>query len=164
MNQAPREYGHGWQGTWENMGRYLENVSPPVVWNFTPEQLQDPDEVMECLKKRRSGYSKVAQLATLCWALASIYQTLLDIMQHPQGEERENIPTDTMAKPDTISVASITKKKQWKQKSACLVKDEEASPKRKREKESEEAVCSAAGQSQEWEEEETEIINEIEAT
>ena len=80
----------------------------------------------------------------------------------PQGEERENIPTDTVAKPDTISVASITKKKQWKWKSSGLVRDEEASPKREQEKESEEAACSAAEQSQE--QEETEIINETETT
>ena len=35
-------------------------------------------------------------------------------MQHPQGEERENIPTDTMDKRDTVSVTPITKKKKWK--------------------------------------------------
>ncbi|KAK4806940.1 hypothetical protein QYF61_027307 [Mycteria americana] len=143
-------------------------MARPVVWNFTPKQVQDPDEVIECLKKNRHGYSKEAQLTTLCWALASIYQTLLDIMQHPQGEERvsgsENVPTDTMAKPDTLSVAPISKKKQWKQKPTCLVRDEEASPKREQEKESEEADCSAAEQSQEQEEEETEIINETETT
>ena len=85
-------------------------------------------------------------------------------MQHPQGEERENKPTDTMAKPDTISVTPITKKKQWKQKSIRLVREEEASPKSEQEKESEEAACSAAEQSQEQEEEETEIINETETT
>jgi len=27
---------------WENIGRYLEDFSPPMVWNFTPELL-DPD-------------------------------------------------------------------------------------------------------------------------
>lgn len=79
----------------------------------------------------------------------------------------ENIPTDTVAKPETqsstISVTPITKKK-WKQKSTCLVRDEEASPKRVQERESEEAACSAAEQSQEQEEEGTEIINETETT
>ena len=84
--------------------------------------------------------------------------------QHPQGEERENIPTDTMAKADAVSVAPRTEKKQWKRKSTCLVRDEEASPKREQERESEEAACSAAEQSQEQKEEETEIINETETT
>ncbi|KAK4827542.1 hypothetical protein QYF61_018886 [Mycteria americana] len=147
---------------WENMGRYLKNFSPPVVWNFTPKQLQDPDEVIECLEKKKCcGYSKEAQLTAPCWALASIYQTLLDIMQHTQGKERENIPTDTMAKPETIIVAPITKKKQWKPKSACLVRDEEASPKREQEKESEEAACSAAEHSQELEGKEAQQLGSL---
>ena len=97
-----------------------------MVWNVTPKQLQDPDEVIERLKKKCHGYSREMVLTALGWALASIYQTLLSIVQHPQGEERENIPTDTMAKADTVSVAPRTKKKQWKRKSTCLVRDEEA--------------------------------------
>ena len=165
MTQAPRQRGHGWQGMWENMDRYLENFSPPMVWNFTPEQVQDRDEVIECLKKRRLGDSREAQLVTLCWGLASTYWTLLDTIQHSLGEGRvsgsENVTTGTMAKPETTSVAPIIKKIQRKWKSASLVRDEEASPKREQERESEEAACSAAEQSQEQEEEETEIINEM---
>ncbi|KAM9302508.1 LOW QUALITY PROTEIN: protein ITPRID1 [Morus bassanus] len=69
-----------------------------------------------------------------------------------------------MAKAETISVAPIAKKKQWKQKSVHLVRDEEASPEREQETESEQAACSAAEQSQEQEAEETEIINETETT
>ncbi|OPJ76193.1 hypothetical protein AV530_017869 [Patagioenas fasciata monilis] len=80
------------------MSRYLENFSPPMVWSFTPEQLQDPVEVTEYVKEKCSSYSKEAQLTALCWALASIYQTLLNIMQCPQGEEREGKkPTGTAA-------------------------------------------------------------------
>ena len=97
-----------------------------MVWKFTLKQLQDPNEGIDCLKKKKKccGYSREAQLTALGWALANIYRTLLNIMQHPQREERGNIPTDTMAKPDTISVAPITKKKQWKQKSTHLARDE----------------------------------------
>ena len=97
-----------------------------MVWNFTPEQLQDPDEVIERLGKKSRGYSRETVLTALGWALAGISQTVLSIVQHPQGEERENSPRDTMAKADTVSVAPLTKKKQWKRKSACLVRDEEA--------------------------------------
>jgi len=73
--------------------------------------------VVECLKKKKKkAASKEAQLTALYWALASTYQTPLDIVQCPQGEEKvsgsENIPTDSMAKPDSISVIAITKKKQ----------------------------------------------------
>lgn len=52
-------------------------------------------------------------------------------------------------------------KKQWKQKFAHLVRDEEASPEREQKKESEEAACTAAEQPQEQEEEEAEIMTEI---
>ncbi|XP_049683074.1 ubiquitin carboxyl-terminal hydrolase 4 isoform X4 [Accipiter gentilis] len=99
QRSAPRLDSHGWHGIWENMGRYLENFSPPVVWNFTPEQLQNPHEVVEYLKGKCCGYSKEAQLTTLCWALASIYQTLLNVMQHPQRAGRENRLTGTAAIP-----------------------------------------------------------------
>ncbi|MCQ4187479.1 hypothetical protein FK515_28195, partial [Klebsiella pneumoniae] len=87
--------GQGWHGMWEKTGRYLENFSPPMVWNFTPEQLQNPDEVIEYLKEKCHSYSKEAKLTALCWALASIYQTLLNV-QHPQEEGRKNQPTDTL--------------------------------------------------------------------
>ena len=105
---APRLNSRGWHGVWENMGRYLESFSPPMVWNFTPEQLQDPDKVTDYLKGKCCGDSKEAQLIALCWALASIYQTLLDTVQHPQGEGRENRPTDTAATPTPATDTAAT--------------------------------------------------------
>ncbi|GAB0206671.1 hypothetical protein GRJ2_003132700 [Grus japonensis] len=68
-----------------------------MVWSFTPKQLQDPDKVIEYLKEKCCGYSKEAQLTALCWALASIYQTLLDSRQRHQGEEAQNRATGTVA-------------------------------------------------------------------
>lgn len=63
MAQALRQCGYGWQGTWENMDRCLERFTPPMVWNFSPEQVWNPDEVIEYLggKKRFPGYSKEAE-------------------------------------------------------------------------------------------------------
>jgi len=106
ITQAPRHSDYRWQGMWENMGRYLARFSPPMVWHFTPKQVQELDEVMECLKKKKcSGYSKAAQFLTACWGLASTYRTLLNTIQHRQGGERvsgsENKPTDTVVKPET---------------------------------------------------------------
>ncbi|GAB0182827.1 ubiquitin carboxyl-terminal hydrolase 4 [Grus japonensis] len=60
-----------------------------MVWNFTPEQLQHPDKVIEYVKGKCCGYSKETQLTALCWALATIYQTLLDSRQLHQGEEKK---------------------------------------------------------------------------
>lgn len=59
-------------GMGENVGKYLENLAPPKVWNFTPKQLQDPDREMEYLKGKCCDYSKEAQLRALGLALASI--------------------------------------------------------------------------------------------
>lgn len=66
MMQAPWLHGYGWQNMRKNMDRYLESFPPPMVCNFTSEQVQDPDEVIACLKKRCPSYSKKAQLNTLC--------------------------------------------------------------------------------------------------
>ncbi|GAB0203714.1 ubiquitin carboxyl-terminal hydrolase 4 [Grus japonensis] len=135
-----------------------------MVWSFTPEQLQDPDKVTEYLKGKCCGYSKETQLTALCWALATIYQTLLDSRQHHQGEERDNRPTSmattptpatgTVAtqtpmtgtagepkdQPIPVSVAPIHKKK-YTRKSVCLVKDDdEPGPSREQEEEPEPEV------------------------
>lgn len=31
-----------WYGMWKEMGQYLENFLPPMIWKFIPEQLQNP--------------------------------------------------------------------------------------------------------------------------
>ncbi|XP_049649800.1 uncharacterized protein LOC126035331 [Accipiter gentilis] len=106
QRSAPKLDIHGWHGMWEDMGRYLENFSPPVAWKFTPKQLQNPNEVVEYLKDKCCGYPRDTQLTTLCWALASIYQTLLDIMQHPQGEKGEKMENRTTC---TVATQTLTK-------------------------------------------------------
>ncbi|GAB0208118.1 hypothetical protein GRJ2_003277500 [Grus japonensis] len=135
-----------------------------MVWSFTPEQLQDPDKMVEYLKEKCCGYSKEAQLIALCWALATIYQTLLDSRQHHLGGERESRPTgtaDTQApttgpaaaqtpatgtvaepnnQPIPVSVAPIHKKK-YTRKSVHLVRDDdEPGPSREQEEEPEPEV------------------------
>ncbi|GAB0208033.1 hypothetical protein GRJ2_003269000 [Grus japonensis] len=118
-----------------------------MVWSFTPEQLEDPDKMVDYLKEKCCGDSKETQLTALCWALATIYQTLLDSRQrHPEGE-RENRPTgtvDTQApatgtvaepkdQPTPVSVAPIHKKK-YTRKLVRLVKDDdEPGPSREQE-------------------------------
>ncbi|GAB0207260.1 hypothetical protein GRJ2_003191600 [Grus japonensis] len=107
-----------------------------MVWSFTPEQLQDPDKMVEYLKGKCCGDSKETQLPALCWALATICQTLLDSRQHHPGGERE--PTGTTAtqapatgtvaepkdQPIPVSVAPIHKKK-YTRKLVRLVKDDD---------------------------------------
>ncbi|GAB0206560.1 hypothetical protein GRJ2_003121600 [Grus japonensis] len=137
---------------WESMGGYLKIFSPPMVWSFTPEQLQDPDKVVEYLKGKCCGDSKEAQLTALCWALATIYQTLLDSRQHhPEGESgptgtaaTQAPATGTVAEPKDqpipVSVTPIHKKK-YARKSVRLVKDDdEPGPSREQEEEPEPEV------------------------
>lgn len=104
QRSAPRLSSHGWHGMWENMGSFPS----PMVRNFMPEQLQDPDEVTEYLKAKVCGYSKEAKLITLCCDLASIYQTLFNIMQRPQREEREKRLTGTAATPTLVPSPAAT--------------------------------------------------------
>ncbi|GAB0198638.1 hypothetical protein GRJ2_002329200 [Grus japonensis] len=69
-----------------------------MVWSFTPEQLQDPHKMVEYLKGKCCGDSKETQLTALCWALATIYQTLLDSRQHhPEGESGSSGPAAAQA-------------------------------------------------------------------
>ncbi|PKU27484.1 ubiquitin carboxyl-terminal hydrolase 4 [Limosa lapponica baueri] len=79
-----------------------------MVWDFTPKQLQDPDKVIEYLKGKCGGYSREAQLTALCWALASIYQALLNTVQHPQEKEMETRPTGSVATATSVADAVIT--------------------------------------------------------
>lgn len=57
------------QGMWDGMGRCLEWWAPPVVWNFTSEQLQNPEKLVEYLEKVccHPGNPKDAQITAVCW-------------------------------------------------------------------------------------------------
>ncbi|PKU31323.1 ubiquitin carboxyl-terminal hydrolase 4 [Limosa lapponica baueri] len=80
-----------------------------------PPQLQGPDKVIEYLKGKCCGYSREAQFIARSWALASIYQTLLNIVQHtPVADtvaDTEAIPypaTDTAATPTAVIDTAAT--------------------------------------------------------
>ncbi|GAB0189130.1 hypothetical protein GRJ2_001378300 [Grus japonensis] len=137
---------------WESMGGYLETFSPPMVWSFTPEQLQDPEKMVEHLKGKCCGDSKETQLPVLCWALATIYQTLLESRQHhPEGESgptgtaaTQAPATGTVAEPKdqpiSVSVAPIHKKKYTKKLVRLVRDDDEPGPSREQEEEPEPEV------------------------
>lgn len=169
---APRQSSCGWQGVWGDMGRYVSRFSPPMVLNFTPEQVQNPRKLVECLKDVRpdpGNTRELHQLAALCWGLAYAYQMSIVTAQHPQGDrevsEFDDEITQTVTTPEDqpsmVSVAPIGKTKQWKRKSARLVR-EEAPP--KEEGEEKKAGSSKAASSQQHQGEETETINESETT
>ncbi|GAB0189115.1 hypothetical protein GRJ2_001376800 [Grus japonensis] len=123
-----------------------------MVWSFTPEQLQDPEKMVEHLKGKCSGDSKETQLNALCWALATIYPTLLDSRQHhPEGESgptgtaaTQTPATGTAAEPKdqpiSVSVAPIHKKKYTKKLVRLVRDDNEPGPSREQEEEPEPEV------------------------
>ncbi|GAB0189107.1 hypothetical protein GRJ2_001376000 [Grus japonensis] len=133
-----------------------------MVWSFTPEQLQDPDKMVEYLKGKCSGDSKETQLNALCWALATIYPTLLESRQHhPEGKSGPSGPAATQApatgtaatqapatgtvaepkdQPIPVSVAPIHKKKYTKKLVRLVRDDNEPGPSREQEEEPEPEV------------------------
>ncbi|KAK4818255.1 hypothetical protein QYF61_009430 [Mycteria americana] len=135
------------------MGKCLGWWEPPVFWNFTPEQVQNPEKLVEYLEKVccHSGNSRETQITATCQGLAHAYQALFNTIQYPQGEEEvsgsDDKVTGTVATPapvtDTaveprnqpvlVSVAPIHKKF-WKRKSAHLKReDEKAGPSQREE-------------------------------
>lgn len=93
-------------------GRIWAGVSEMTsnVLKFHSRKLQDPDKVIEYLQKK------------MPW-LFQRGTTLLNIMHHPQREERENKTTNSRAKPDTRLVTFITKRKKWNHKMGQVRRD-----------------------------------------
>ncbi|KAK4832218.1 hypothetical protein QYF61_021065 [Mycteria americana] len=137
------------------MGKCLGQWATPVFWNFTPEQAQNPEKLVEYLEKVccHPGNSREIQITVMCWGLAHAYQALFNTIRNPQGEEKVSgsddkmtdttatpapAPTDNVVEPGnqpiSVSVAPIHKKKYWKRKSACLEReDEKAGPSQREE-------------------------------
>ncbi|KAK4806731.1 hypothetical protein QYF61_007529 [Mycteria americana] len=87
QRSAPRLDSYEWQGVWDSMGKCLGRWAPPVFWNFTPEQVLNPEKLVEYLEKVccDSGNSKEIQITAMCWGLAHAYRALFNATQNPQG-------------------------------------------------------------------------------
>ncbi|KQK75181.1 hypothetical protein AAES_147064 [Amazona aestiva] len=71
------------------MGKYLGQWTPPVLWNFTNEQIQNPEKLIKHLKEVccHSGHIRDGQIMATCWGLAYAYRALLNTIQHLQKEK-----------------------------------------------------------------------------
>jgi len=49
QRSAPRLDSYEWLGVWDSMDKYLRQWAPPVFWN-TPEQVQNPEKLVEYLE------------------------------------------------------------------------------------------------------------------
>ncbi|KAK4825908.1 LOW QUALITY PROTEIN: hypothetical protein QYF61_003403 [Mycteria americana] len=90
QRSAPRLDSYEWQGVWDSMGKCLGQWAPPVFWNFTPEQVQNPEKLVKYLEKVccHPGNSRETQITAMCWGLAHAYQALLNTIQNPQEEDK----------------------------------------------------------------------------
>jgi len=88
-----------WLGVWDSMGRCLEQWTPPVCFKLTPEQVQNPDNLVKYLQKVccHPGNSRETQITATCWGLAHVYQALFNLIQCFKGEEGGNEAAGTVA-------------------------------------------------------------------
>jgi len=49
----------------------MGHCAPLVFWNFTPEQVQNPDKIVEYLEEVccHLGNSRETQIISMCWGL-----------------------------------------------------------------------------------------------
>ncbi|KAK4810962.1 hypothetical protein QYF61_014434 [Mycteria americana] len=67
QRSALRLDSYEWQGVWDSMGKYLGQWAPPLFWNFTPEQVLNPEKLVEYLEKVCShpGNSRETQITAM---------------------------------------------------------------------------------------------------
>ncbi|KAK4810755.1 hypothetical protein QYF61_007729 [Mycteria americana] len=93
------------------MGKCLGRWAPPVSWNFTPEQVQNPEKLVEYLEKVccHPDNSKEIQITAMCWGLAHAYRALFNTIQNPQGSgDKTTDSTATPVPPVTGTAAALT--------------------------------------------------------
>jgi len=74
------------------MGRCLEQWDLPVYFKLSPEQVQNPDNLIKYLQKVccHPGNSRETQITATCWGLAHTYRALFNLIQRPKGERGGN--------------------------------------------------------------------------
>ncbi|KAK4826862.1 hypothetical protein QYF61_011899 [Mycteria americana] len=91
------------------MGKCLGRWAHPVFWNFTPEQVLNPEKLVEYLEKVccDSGNSKEIQITAMCWGLAHAYQALFNATQNPQGSGDKTTGTAAAPAPPVTGTAAV---------------------------------------------------------
>ncbi|KAM9575877.1 uncharacterized protein ACIB01_003549 [Guaruba guarouba] len=107
---SPRLDSHEWQGAWDSMGKHLSQLAPPVHWNFTAEQVQNPEKLVKHLNEVccRPGNTREEQITATCWGLAYAYRALYCKKQEKDVSGSDGKATDNTAAPSpAISTAVI---------------------------------------------------------
>jgi len=68
---------------WNGMGKCLGRWASPEFWNCTPEQVQNPDKLVEHLEEVccHPRNSRQTQITAMCWGLAQAYRALFNTIQ-----------------------------------------------------------------------------------
>ncbi|KAK4806253.1 hypothetical protein QYF61_013397 [Mycteria americana] len=90
------------------MGKCLSYWAPPGFWNFTPEQVQNPEKLAEYLEKvcRHPANSRETQIPAMCWGLAPAYRALFNSIQNPQGSGDKMTGTAAAPAPPATGTAA----------------------------------------------------------
>lgn len=86
-----------WHRIWETMALFGGKFSLTMVWNFSLEQLQDPNKLTEYLQGKCWDNSIDEQFIAVFWILATLYWTQVNTRQCPQGKGEEIRPSSTTA-------------------------------------------------------------------
>jgi len=88
QRSAPRLDSYEWLGVWNSMGKCLAQWAPLVFWNLTPEQMQNPDKLVQYLEEVccHPGNSRETQIIVMCWGLAHVYGDLCNTIQCSKGK------------------------------------------------------------------------------
>lgn len=143
----------------ENLGRCLEQFSPPMVWDFTPEQTWNPAELtdhlrkdawpiperhnlqycgrawgrpMPMLKERRASQDLRTCGQTV--RISGSADTQMDTVKVFGSEDIQTLDKSEI-QPSTPRVVPAVKKKQWKHRSIHLLNQLEAHPEGEQEEE-----------------------------
>jgi len=92
------------------MGKFLGQLAPLVFWNFTPEQVQNPDKLAEYLEEVccHPRNSRETQIIAMCWGLAHAYRAQFNTVQCSKGEAGGNKVTDSAVSPAPATSSAAT--------------------------------------------------------
>ncbi|KAJ7412559.1 Gag polyprotein [Willisornis vidua] len=144
----------GWQGVWKDLGRFLGQLSTPITWDFTPEQVFNPSKLTHhliegCLAQP----SENQQILALYWGLACAYRATVQYSQRTVVEAgtqtaSEDTVVETGTQTTTVVTVPVTEKKRETRKTTgpyCQLEREEEEEKEEEEEEEDEKEEESSG-------------------
>ncbi|KAJ7424042.1 hypothetical protein WISP_30575 [Willisornis vidua] len=104
--------GSSWaQGMWTDLGRILGRLTPPITWDFTLEQVLNPNRLTRHLRNGCLAYpGQKQQVLALYWSLACSYRATIQYSQKVMGEAETQ--TEEEARAQTSEEAGTQSEKE----------------------------------------------------